>query len=99
MRLTPSQTEAIQHAVRDVAGDAARPRIFGSRLDDDAMGGDVDLLVELPEPVEHPAVLTAKLAARLIRALDGRDVDVLLLAPNLQRLPIHDVALREGRLL
>ena len=56
-------------------------------------------MIELPEAVEHPAALTAKLAARLIRALDGRDVDVLLLAPNLRHLPIHDVALREGRLL
>lgn len=99
MRLTPSQTEAIQRVVRDIAGDDARLRIFGSRLDDDGRGGDVDLMVELPEAVEHPAALTAKLAARLIRALEGRDVDVLLLAPNLRHLPIHDVALREGRLL
>jgi hypothetical protein len=31
--------------------------------------------------------------------MHGRRVDVLLSAPNLRRLPIHDVALREGRLL
>jgi hypothetical protein len=31
--------------------------------------------------------------------MKGRKVDVLLAAPNLERLPIHDIALSEGRLL
>jgi hypothetical protein len=33
------------------------------------------------------------------RAMDGRKVDVVLLAPNLRRLPIHDIALQEGVVL
>ena len=74
-------------------------RLFGSRLRDDARGGDVDLLVELPEAVEDPAVLASRLSALISRSLYGRKVDVLLLAPNLRRLPIHEVALQEGRLI
>jgi predicted nucleotidyltransferase len=72
-------------------------RLFGSRLLDDARGGDVDLLVELPDAVEQPAMLAARLSTRISRAMDGRQVDVVLLAPNLRRLPIHDIALREGQ--
>jgi uncharacterized protein len=31
--------------------------------------------------------------------MHGRQVDIVLLAPNLRRLPIHDIALDEGVLL
>lgn len=39
-------------------------------------------------------MLAARLAARASRAMDGRKVDVLLSAPNLKRLPVHEVAER-----
>jgi predicted nucleotidyltransferase len=74
-------------------------RVFGSRLRDDATGGDLDLLVELPYAVEHPAALSARAAARITSAIYGRRVDVVVLVPNHRRLPIHDIALREGRSL
>lgn len=99
MRLTETQTQAIRRITREVAGDGARVRVFGSRLDDSARGGDLDLLLELPEPVENPALLAARLSARVSRIMRGRKVDVVLSAPNLMRLPIHEVALREGQLL
>jgi predicted nucleotidyltransferase len=99
MRLNESQIQSIRDTVQAVAGPDAQVRVFGSRLRDDVPGGDLDLLVELPEAVSHPAVLAARLAARISRSLDGRRVDVLLLAPNLRRLPIHNVALREGRVI
>lgn len=99
MRLTPQQSAAIRRVVRDTAGPDARVRLFGSRLDDGARGGDVDLLVELDEPVDGPALLSARLATRVSREMHGRRVDVVPLAPNLQRQPIHDIALREGVLL
>ena len=99
MRLTTEQTQSVRSIVADIAGYDAQVRVFGSRLRDDVAGGDLDLLVELPTPVEHPAGLSARLAARISRSLHGRNVDVLLLAPNLRRLPIHDIALQEGRLI
>ncbi|WP_295886282.1 nucleotidyltransferase domain-containing protein [uncultured Thiohalocapsa sp.] len=99
MRLTAEQIQAILDSVHDIAGSCAKVRVFGSRLQDDARGGDLDLLVELPEAVEHPARLSARLSARISRSMHGRSVDIVLLAPNLRRLPIHDIALREGRLL
>ncbi len=99
MRLSNDQISAIRHIVADTAGASAQVRLFGSRLRDDATGGDLDLLVELPGAVEHPAALSARLATRISRTLHGRRVDVLVLAPNLRRLPINDIALREGQSL
>jgi len=96
MRLTPEQIDLIRAIVAELAGSDANVRLFGSRIDDSARGGDVDLLVELPHPVEAPAPLAARIAGRISRAMQGRKVDVLLLAPNLKRLPIHDEALGTG---
>lgn len=99
MRLTPTQTRQIRLAAEQLAGLGVQARIFGSRLDDNARGGDIDLLLQLPNPVDNPAWLAAQVSARASRAVDGRKVDVLLIAPNLQRLPIHDIALQQGQLL
>jgi hypothetical protein len=56
-------------------------------------------MLELTEPVAHPAQLAARLSARLYLHLDGHSVDVVVSAPNLQRLPIHDVAFSTGQRL
>jgi predicted nucleotidyltransferase len=99
MRLTDRQIDAIRQLARQVAGDQVRVRVFGSRLDDAAREGDVDLMLELPEPVDNPALLAARVSAKVSRVMSGRRVDVLLCAPNLMRLPIHDIAFKEGQLL
>ncbi len=99
MRLTEAQIQAIRQIARELAGADATVRVFGSRLDDSARGGDLDLLLDLPAPVENPALLAARVSARVSRQMHGRKVDVVLSAPNLMRLPIHDIAFSEGRLL
>ncbi|MEX0372802.1 nucleotidyltransferase domain-containing protein [Spiribacter roseus] len=81
MRLTEQQVAAIRRAVS---------------ADDDARGGDVDLLVVLPEPVERPAMLSAQLSAKISRHMHGRSVDVVLSAPNLTTTPVHEIAAQEG---
>jgi predicted nucleotidyltransferase len=99
MRLTQTQIAAIREIVAEVAGSDASVRLFGSRLDDTAKGGDVDLMVEVPHPVEAPAPLAARIAGRISRTMAGRKVDVVISAPNLMRLPIHEAAFRKGVLL
>lgn len=96
MRITPEQIVTIRQGVSQLAGDAARVWLFGSRVRDEARGGDVDLLVELDVAVAEPAQLSARLASLVSRAMYGRKVDVLIKAPNLKLLPIHTVALAEG---
>ncbi len=99
MRLTSTEIHCIREQARHIAGDCAKVWLFGSRLDDHAQGGDVDLMLELFEPIAQPALMTAQLAAVISRAMHGRRVDVVLCAPNLQRLPIHEVVFRDGVVL
>ncbi|MEQ1556896.1 MAG: nucleotidyltransferase domain-containing protein [Gallionella sp.] len=99
MRLTPPQILAIRNIVQLVASAHKTVRVFGSRLDDAARGGDLDLLVEFTAPVENPALLAAQISAKISRVMHGRKVDVLLSAPNLLHLPIHDIAFQEGQVL
>ncbi len=56
-------------------------------------------MLELPNPVDNPALMAAQMSTRVSRVMHGRKVDVLLSAPNLMRLPIHDIAFNEGQLL
>jgi hypothetical protein len=95
MRLTPEQIHGPRRIVRRLAGEQAGIRVFGSRLDDRARGGD--LLLELPELIANPALLAAQVSARTSRLMEGRKVDIVLAAPNLCRLPIHQVAIRAGQ--
>jgi len=99
MRLTDYQTQVIRQLARQMAGSQCRIRVFGSRLDEAAHGGDLDLMLELPDPVDNPALMAAQISAQVSRVMHGRKVDVLLSAPNLMRLPIHDMAFKEGKLL
>ena len=99
MRLNPLQIRSIREIAAEYAGKGARIRVFGSRVDDAARGGDLDLMIELDDAVANPVLLAARISARVSRSLHGRKVDVLISAPNLRRLPIHDVAFREGVLL
>lgn len=99
MRLTEQQIQTIREIVRDIAGERTLVRVFGSRLDDQARGGDVDIMLEMTERVDNPALLAAQLSTALSRAMQERKVDVLLHAPNLRHLPIHDIAIKEGVLL
>jgi predicted nucleotidyltransferase len=81
MRLTAHQTQAIRQLAQQVGRAQTRVRVFGSRLDDSARGGDVDLMHEQPAPVDNPARMAATMTARVSRAMRGRKVDVLMIEP------------------
>ena len=60
MRLTPDQTHAIVSATRALAGNDARVWLFGSRVRDDARGGDVDLLLDMDCAVQEPCFIVSQ---------------------------------------
>lgn len=99
MRLSPAHISLIKQHTQEIFGSDARVWLFGSRVDDAAKGGDVDLLVESPVLPASPALASARLSARSSRAMLGRKVDVILSAPGLLELPIHRIARSEGILL
>ncbi|NBW69544.1 MAG: nucleotidyltransferase domain-containing protein [Betaproteobacteria bacterium] len=99
MRLSPEAIAIIIETVKARLGDEAQVRLFGSRLDDSAKGGDIDLHVSVNKPVSDWVWEAAQLAARLERLLDGRKVDVRLIDASQQALPIDRIAMQEGILL
>ena len=96
MRLTPAQIDTINSTAKAVLGEGAQVTLFGSRVDDTAKGGDVDLMIEVTETLAEPAVIAARIASKVSRAMNGRKVDVLLKAPNLLEQPIHRIAAQQG---
>ncbi|HFD16279.1 MAG TPA: nucleotidyltransferase domain-containing protein [Rhodospirillales bacterium] len=96
MRLSEEHRAIIREEVAREFGPEAEVLLFGSRVDDTARGGDVDLLVRVPHAVEDSTMAAVRLATRLERRFDGRRVDVLLLTPDTPRQPIHDIAERTG---
>ncbi|MBI2383780.1 MAG: nucleotidyltransferase domain-containing protein [Gammaproteobacteria bacterium] len=99
MRLSPEQTKAIRDRVRALLGAHARVSLFGSRVDDYACGGDIDLLVEVGEPLSNRAAMASRLAAELQIALGEQRIDVVLVDPLTPVQPIHEVAHKQGVLL
>jgi len=96
MRLTPAQIDAIKSTTQAVLGEGAQVTLFGSRVDDQAKGGDVDLMIEVRQTLQEPALIAARIASKISRAMHGRKVDVLLKAPNLLEQPIHRIAQQQG---
>lgn len=97
MRLTADEIAIIKSLVAQHLGPTAEVRLFGSRVDDGARGGDIDLLVTVPEPV--PGMAELRLNAALEAALGDQRVDLLIHAtPDTPR-PIERIAYRDGVVL
>lgn len=71
-------------------------RLFGSRLDDAARGGDIDLLVECDEAIADLAHKRLQLVAWLQLRLGDQPIDVLVSAPGAPQGPVIEAALRRG---
>ena len=99
MRISAENIKKITEIISELAGDGLSVTLFGSRVDDGKRGGDIDLLVESAVAVDNPAWLAAQISAQVSRLMAGRQVDVLIGAPNLKQLPIHEVAKSTGILL
>lgn len=80
MRLHPNEIQAIQQAAKEVFPPGTGVYLFGSRLDDRARGGDIDLLVEpqTPWPPRQVVDRRTRFVARLYRLLGEQRIDVLI---------------------
>ncbi|MGM0984787.1 MAG: nucleotidyltransferase domain-containing protein [Pseudomonadota bacterium] len=99
MRLNQHEIDTIKRAMAEIFGKEAEVRLFGSRVDDAARGGDIDLMVTAIQPVDNPAWDCARLEGAIIMKLGEQKIDVLLEAPGLKRFPIHETAREKGTLL
>lgn len=79
MRLTDSQRSIVREEVARAFGEDASVRLFGSRVDDHARGGDIDLHIEADAPSDELLERELRLRARLWRRLGDRRIDVVVL--------------------
>jgi uncharacterized protein len=89
MRLTDHQQAVILETLREKLGGDIAAFVFGSRLDDRARGGDLDLLVE------SPGELTLMQKAAAIAALEERlslPVDLLICVKGSKPGPFIEIA-------
>ncbi len=96
VRLTNLEQQAIRAAVAARFGESARVMLFGSRADGQRRGGDIDLLVEVPDSTPHGLRETLALEVDLIRAIGDRRIDILVTAPTDAEQPIHRIARATG---
>lgn len=96
MRLSSRSHRIIRETVAEIFGPNAQVLLFGSRLDDRARGGDIDLLVKLDRPDPESLRKELTLIARLQRRLGDQPIDVLLIEPGKQLSQIHAIALEKG---
>ena len=96
MRLTNKAREIILRIVHEIFGSHATILLFGSRTDDSARGGDIDLLVQVGKPVPERRRKELQLIARLPIRLGDQPIDVLVIGPETDIQPVHEEALRTG---
>jgi len=89
MRLTQAQIDAIKQAAEQTFGPEANVWLFGSRVDDQKRGGDIDLYVELPPgKAKDRSRLESRFWMRLQRALGEQKIDVVT---HLQGAPMRPI--------
>lgn len=97
MRLTQQQQATIQAVLRRHFGSNSQIRLFGSRADDTAKGGDIDLYIE-PDIQSPDQIVAARLNAlvELHLALGEQKIDLLVRRQQGPELPIHRHAQETG---
>jgi predicted nucleotidyltransferase len=96
MRMPSGYQKAITETAAKVFGDSASVWLFGSRLDDTAKGGDVDLLIKLESPAADKTALCARYNALLQMKLGLQKFDILVIDPSTALKQIHQQALSKG---
>lgn len=97
MRLTPTERAAITRAVTAVFGPAAVPKLFGSRTDDTARGGDIDLFIaNVTGSALDVQYQRLALLAQLHLELGEQHIDVVVQRVSGPELPIHRIAWQTG---
>lgn len=99
MRLTFNQVEIIRQSAREVFGNGVQVWLFGSRVDNSAKGGDIDLYVEGQFSPEDSVAKNCRMNALLQTRLGEQKIDVLSWTPGQARLPVYDHARQRGILL
>lgn len=101
MRLTSRQIEDLKHIAAEVFGPRARISLFGSRIDDQRRGGDIDLYVSGTQlSLEEQLDAKLRFLVKAKQQLGDQRIDLVFAPAGGQAvLPIHRMAEETGVLL
>ena len=95
MRLSSEQITSIKSAVSEVFGPETRAWLFGSRVDDTAKGGDIDLYIEA-KLADSPTISKTKLLMKLWASIGVQKIDIIVRQPQQMMKGIHKEATERG---
>jgi len=98
MRLRDLHQHEIVRLVRENISNKAEVWLFGSRCDDEAKGGDIDLYIETPS-VDNLFKRKIELRLRLEDLLGQQKIDLIIRTTDEALLPIHVLAKQNGCIL
>lgn len=100
MRLDETDIKLCVNVLSQYIHEAADLRLFGSRVNDDAKGGDIDLilLVTSPDTAEDLIYFKAKILSEIKAGIGDQKID-LLVAPYTHVDPFIEVILPDSVLL
>ena len=96
MRLTESERSIIKRLTVEIFGESSRVFLFGSRVDDDKKGGDIDLFIEA-KTIYDLFDQKIKLLTQLQAAIGDQKIDIIIATDSTR--PIEQEARRTGILL
>ncbi len=76
MRLSTHYREVIKNAAKEVFGEDAQIFLFGSRVDDAKLGGDIDLYIKTPDKTNLQRK-KSKFIAALYKKIGEQKIDVV----------------------
>lgn len=77
MRLEDEHISQVRRIAKDIYGNEVRVFLFGSRVNDDARGGDIDLLIESPQKEKMNFENKIKFLTDLKLAIGDQKIDVV----------------------
>jgi len=95
MRLSTKEINALRSIIGTL-DPAGLVYLYGSRVDDERCGGDIDLYLQASRHIDLKTQMTTQY--RLALACDTR-VDLLIKNPEQPVQPIHQIAIEQGILL
>ena len=98
MRLSDRQCSVIRAAVAENFGAEANVWLFGSRVDDAAKGGDIDLYIEAAtDNADQIVESKLRFLVSMYKQLGEQKIDVVIRRPGCTTsLPIYQIAKQTG---
>lgn len=94
MRLSKEIKESVIHYAKEYFGNNIKLYLFGSRVDDNKRGGDIDLLIETTQKIDMETEISFLRA--IYKNITSRKIDLLIKTPYRQDKPIYHTAISEG---